>query len=155
MEEKRIAGWRRPIAWIVCLLLFSLAGIVSDLLRKASVWAWDFISIQDTIVVVLLVLFLGGTFISIILWSCPVISGIILSISEAVFPTKTGLRYSITGGFYIIYYLLFIVMGALGIVQGRYMFLFYSFCVYMIVLSYFVIALGKSRVNGKQESNEE
>ena len=154
MEEKKVSGWKRPIAWIVCLLLFGLAGIVSDLLRKASVWVCDFLSIQSTVVVVLILIFLGGTYIKIILWSCPIISEIIISTSESVFPTKTGLRYSITGGFYILYYLFFIVLGSIGIVKGRYMFLFYAFSVYMIILSYFVMVLGKNLASKKQEDDE-
>lgn len=142
--EKKIAAWRRPISWIVCFLLFWVAGILANLMRNGGTWIFDWLSYQSTLAIVLLVLFGGGTFLSIVVYSVPLLSQLIVSISEAIFPSKACVRYYIIGGYHIINYLFTIIMAAVGVITyNGSMFLYYVFCVYMIVLSVVVMKLAK------------
>ena len=140
MEKKR-SGLLRPVAWIVTAVLICCMEWVSKLVCKLGSWAVNEFSHLSTGMIILLVLLFGSIYVGLYIYSAVILPQLLVSVSDAIYPSNHAFRYYFSGTIDIILCIVFIVGGILGwIIQtgNTSMFWFYAsrvhFAIAMIIM---------------------
>lgn len=96
-EEKKIGIWRMPISWVALVAMLCVVFPISRILCSVGVWLVSLLSELSTVMVVVLLLIFGGTYIGIVLGGLSYLPTIIVYLDEMIYPSKHGVRYCVIG----------------------------------------------------------
>ena len=147
-EERRISGARRPIAWLVTVVLVYLADLGAELLCMLGQWIVDFLGQMTPFQIVISVALCGGIFTSLVIYTITAIPQLIIILCEKIYPTHHAFRYYFVGVLEIIGCALFVLLGIRGLISGGNMFWFYARCAYIAIRSLVLMLFGREIAEG-------
>lgn len=137
-KEKKKCWLLRPVAWLVLIAMAYLMNLIIFAIFKIAANRVDQLSTLPTIRVIIITLLFGG--ISLKLFSAALMwfPTFVMMVSDSIYPSMHGFRYFFVGLISLLFYLLLIVLTAIGIVTADQVFWLYAeygfLCIAYIVL---------------------
>ena len=142
----------RPVAWILTIIMMLALQFIAELLCSAGEYILIWLSGHSTIVIVLLAMAFGGTFLGIISYSVTLLPALLVTLSDKVYPSNHAFRYYFVGIYEIIGCALLIYAGIIGAVSGGSMFWFYARYIWLIVVSVIMMLIGRNEANSRHSA---
>lgn len=142
----------RPVAWILTIIMMLALQFIAELLCSAGEYILIWLSGHSTIVIVLLAMAFGGTFLGIISYSVTLLPALLVTLSDKVYPSNHAFRYYFVGIYEIIGCAFLIYAGIIGAVSGGSMFWFYARYIWLIVVSAIMMLVGRSQANSRHNT---
>ena len=148
---------KRFLSWIVTGISISLVYYPFDWLFRLICWGVGELADLSKLVLVLVVLFAGGTILSVIGWLIFIGSGLLAMASQAICKSKNGGRYALWGTVCIIRYVFVMAMAIVGVAQFSTPLHGYGVSICMVLFGIAFIFLGKSKAqeDGPPKSKKE
>lgn len=132
----------RPVAWAFTILAMIGMQYLADLARRLVAHLLVWLGGLSTIAIVGFVLVFGGAVCGILYYSAFMIPVLVVSLSDAIYPSNHAFRYYFVGIYEIIGCALLIVAGIAGLIRGGLMILFYAQYGWLILASVIMIVTG-------------
>lgn len=145
----------RPVAWVATWVMLLLIEQVARLVCGLGGWLVGLASGWSTIVVIIVAIIFGGTYLSLYFYSSVMVATITVTASNFLYPTKKGARYIAFGVYELIGNVAFILLCAIGpklgiVVTGGPLFWLYARYVWLIIFSICLISCGKSSTSDQK-----
>lgn len=145
----------RPVAWVATWVMLLLIEQVARLVCGLGGWLVGLASGWSTIVVIIVAIIFGGTYLSLYFYSSVMVATITVTASNFLYPTKKGARYIAFGVYELIGNVAFILLCAIGpklgiVVTGGPLFWLYARYVWLIIFSICLISCGKSSASDQK-----
>lgn len=152
-EERRISGARRPLAWVVVVILAYLSDVASGLLCELGIWLSSFLAHMTPFQIVICMVLFGGTFVGLAYYALSMIPLLIVYLCDRVYPSNHAFRYYFVGVCTIIVSACCILMAIFGLITSDTMFWVYARYVYMIIHSVWLMVIGRSNAEDRQKAS--
>lgn len=151
-DIKKSKPWiLRPIAWISTIIMLMLmeyaAGFIFDIVELLLTKLENL----STVIVVLLVFAFGSTFLGLLTYSVFIIPGLIVTLSDKIYPSNHAFRYYFVAIYEIISCVPWLLAGISGAVKGGSMILYYAEIIWLIIASISLMLMGRSEANNRHE----
>lgn len=125
---------KRFFSWIVLYLISSLTGILTSLMLSLGAYVLDLMSELSTFWRIVIYFFGGTSFLSLVFF--PVYYGVFaaISASEAVKPSRRGLRYIVFSIYMLITGIIYIIT---GLTEGTFHLNTIIMCIYYVMILIF------------------
>ena len=145
----------RPVAWVATWVMLLLIEQVARLVCGLGGWLVGLASGWSTIVVIIVAIIFGGTYLSLYFYSSVMVATITVTVSNFLYPTKKGARYIAFGVYELIGNVALILLCAIGpklgiVVTGGPLFWLYARYVWLIIFSICLISCGKSSASNQK-----
>lgn len=148
MEQKKF--WLlRPVAWIATCAMFVVVKLLGEVVCLIGEYATYRLDNSSTIAIILVALLFGTTAIGFFFYSATFLPGVLVSLSDKIYPSHHAFRYYFIGICEIINCVSWIISGITGTVMGDYMFWFYAQNVWLIYASIVMMLVGRSATNDR------
>lgn len=150
MEQKKF--WlMRPVAWIATCAMFVVVKLLGELVCLIGEYVTYRLDNLSTIAVILFAITFGTTAIGLFFYSATFMSGVLVSLSDKIYPSHHAFRYYFIGIYEIINCVSWIIYAITGNVTGDYMFWFYAQNVWLIYASVTMMLVGRSAANDRSQ----
>lgn len=144
----------RPVAWIATFIMMYGLEQVCYLLCKLGDYLVRWLSVQSTIVIVLLVSAFGSVYLGLVYAVLIYLPLLLSRLSDVIYPTKRGVRYYVLGGYEILMFSIYIIGAASGLIIGDINFWFYARCIGVILAAISVMINGRIIVTETESESE-
>lgn len=142
----------RPVAWLVTILLMLGLQFVAELLCKLGGYLVYWLSGMSTVVIILLAMAFGGTFLSLFFYSAIMLPSVIVNLADNIYPSNHAFRYYFVGLYELVACGLLVFMALNGMVSGGSMFWFYARYGWLAIASVIMMIVGNSNAKDRHES---
>lgn len=150
--KKKKSLFFRPVAWIATILLMLGLQFVAELLCKLGGYLVYWLSGMSTVVIILLAMAFGGTFLSVFFYSAIMLPSVIVNLSDNIYPSNHAFRYYFVGLYELVACGLLIFMALNGMVSGGSMFWFYARYGWLAAASVIMMVVGNGNAKDRHES---
>lgn len=151
MEKKK--SWVfRPVAWLATILLMLGLQFVAELLCELGGYLVYWLSGMPTVVIILLAIAFGGTFLSLFFYSAIMLPSVIVNLSDNIYPSNHAFRYYFVGLYELIACGFLVFMALNGMVSGGSMFWFYARYGWLAIASVIMMVVGNGNAKDRHES---
>lgn len=140
-----------PVAWLCAIVMLCAVDALSGLLCKLGIWLVNWVSSFSTLGIILFAMLFGSAFVGLFYWAMTLLPQALVFLSDLVYPSNHAFRYYFLGVLYILFYLLAVLCGILGIVKGGVMFWFYVKCAALIWASVLMMIRGKAAAEDRHQ----
>ena len=143
MERKK--SWiLRPVAWICTLIMLICMEYASAFIFDVAEYLIDRLNNFSPVVIVIAVVTFGSTFLGILVYSAFVLPGLMVGLSDKIYPSNHAFRYYFLGIYELVGCAFMFIAALSGNVSGGSMFWFYAENIWLTVASVMLILTGRN-----------
>lgn len=151
-ETKTNKPWiLRPVAWGCTIIMLICLEYASAFIFNVAEYLIDRLNDFSTVVIVIIVVTFGSTFLGILVYSAFVLPGLAVTLSDKIYPSNHAFRYYFVGIYELVGCAFMLMAAMAGNIVGGSMFWFYAENIWLAVASVMLMVTGRDEANQRHK----